>query len=212
MFAGGVNLSKTSWTGGACDGQNQWAKNCGGGITLDNSLALDRFLANVERRAYRMAWFATNSREDALDIVQDAMLRLARRYGDRAEAEWGPLFHCIVQSVIRDWYRRSRVRNRWRQFFGGGTEDEDGDPLETQVATLDPGPGESLAGEQTLTRLDAAIQALPLRQQQAFLLRQWEGLNVAETATAMGCSEGSVKTHYSRAVANLRNQLEDHWP
>lgn len=158
-----------------------------------------------------MAWLATNSREDALDIVQDAMLRLARRYADRAEDEWGPLFHRIVQSVIRDWYRRSRVRNRWRQFFGTAEEEGD-DPLETQVAASDPGPSESLAGEQALSSLDAAIQALPLRQQQAFLLRQWEGLNVAETAAAMGCTEGSVKTHYSRAVASLRNQLEDHWP
>lgn len=166
----------------------------------------------MERRAYRMAWLATSSREDALDIVQDAMLRLVRRYGDRTEAEWGPLFQRIVQSAIRDWYRRSRVRNRWRQFFGSAPEDEGDDPLETQVASLDPGPGESLAGERAMTSLDAAIQALPLRQQQAFLLRQWEGLNVAETAAAMGCTEGSVKTHYSRAVASLRNQLEDHWP
>ena len=158
-----------------------------------------------------MAWLATSSREDALDIVQDAMLRLVRRYGDRSEAEWGPLFQRIVQSTIRDWYRRSRVRNRWRQFFGSAEEEGD-DPLESRVATPGPGPGESLAGAQAMSRLDTAIQALPLRQQQAFLLRQWEGLNVAETAAAMGCTEGSVKTHYSRAVANLRNQLEDHWP
>jgi RNA polymerase sigma-70 factor (ECF subfamily) len=173
---------------------------------------LDRFLAGVERRAYRMAWIATNSREDALDIVQDAMLRLVRRYGERSETEWGPLFQRIMQSVIRDWYRRSLVRNRWRHFFGGARQEEGEDPLESQVAAATPGPGDSLAGAQAMASLDRALQALPLRQQQAFLLRQWEGLNVAETAAAMGCTEGSVKTHYSRAVASLRKQLEGHWP
>jgi len=169
----------------------------------------------VERRAYRLAMIATSSREDALDIVQDAMLRLVRGYGDRAADEWGALFHRILQSVIRDWYRRSRVRNRWRQFFGGQAEDPaDGpgeDPLETRFASADPGPAVGLAQTQTLAELDRVLHRLPLRQQQAFLLRQWEGLSVRQTAEAMGCSEGSVKTHLSRAVKVLREELQEYW-
>ncbi len=177
---------------------------------------MDRFLAGVERRAYRMAWIATSSREDALDIVQDAMLRLVKTYAGRPEAEWGPLFQRIVQSVIRDWYRRTQVRNRWRQWLGLARESADdapgGDPLETTIASPDPGPDGRLASRHAIDALDAALQALPLRQHQAFLLRQWEGLSVAETAAAMGISAGSVKTHYSRAVQTLRDKLEDHWP
>ncbi len=178
--------------------------------------AMDRFLAVVERRAYRMAWIATSNREDALDIVQDAMLRLVKRYAGRPEAEWGPLFQRIVQSSIRDWYRRRQVRNRWRQWLGfrkGPADDEMvGDPLETTIASPAPGPDGNLASQRAIDALDAALHALPLRQQQAFLLRQWEGLSVADTACAMGISAGSVKTHYFRAVQALRNKLEDHWP
>ena len=174
---------------------------------------MDRFLAGVEGRAYRMAWIATGNREDALDIVQDAMLRLVKGYAGRPEAEWPPLFQRIVQSSIRDWYRRSRVRNRWRQWLGFGPDaDDGGDPLETTIASQAPGPDGALAASHAIDALDAALRALPLRQQQAFLLRQWEGLSVAETAAAMGISEGSVKTHHSRAVQALRDRLEDHWP
>ena len=177
--------------------------------------ALDQFLASVESRAYRLAVIATNSREDALDIVQDAMFRLVKRYGDRSADEWGPLFHRIVQSAIRDWYRRTQVRNRWRQFFGGRTSSEDQeqgeDPLEARFAVNEPEPGMQLANTRAMEALDAVLHRLPLRQQQAFLLRKWEGLSVADTATAMGCSDGSVKTHYSRAVKVLREHLQDHW-
>lgn len=185
-----------------------------GDWALDNSQTLERFLAEVEGRAYRLAWIATNNRDDALDIVQDAMLRLVRRYAQRPEAEWGPLMHRILQSAIRDWHRRNRVRNRWRSFLGRHEDEEgheQGDPLETQVACTAPGPGDSQVNAQTMAQLDRALQALPLRQQQAFLLRQWEGLSVTETAAAMACSEGSVKTHYSRAVKSLKAQLEDYW-
>lgn len=184
--------------------------------TLDNPQAMDRFLASVERRAYRMAWIATQHREDALDIVQDAMLRLVKGYADRPEPEWGPLFQRTLQNAIRDNYRRTAVRNRWRQWLGRGkpTEDEaaEDDPLETRVASHAPGPDGELASRQAITVLESALQALPLRQQQTFLLRQWEGLSVAETAAAMGISDGSVKTHYSRAVQALRDKLEEHRP
>ncbi len=185
---------------------------------LDNSAALDQFLASVERRAYRMAIIATSNHEDALDIVQDSMLRLAKRYADRDAEQWGPLFHRIVQSVIRDWYRRAAVRNRFRFFLGQKHQRDQGcetaaeeDPIEAHFATAEPEPGAQLQQQQAIRQLDAALHRLPLRQQQVFLLRQWEGLSVRDTAQAMGCGEGSVKTHFSRALKALRTQLQDHW-
>lgn len=165
-----------------------------------------------------MALIASSNHEDALDIVQDAMLRLSKRYADRDAEQWGPLFQRILQSVIRDWYRRTAVRNRFRQFFGHGGSAEvkqasgpAEDPIETQFAGGDPEPGAQLQQQQAMHALNTALHHLPLRQQQAFLLRQWEGLSVRDTAQAMGCSEGSVKTHFSRALSALREQLQDHW-
>jgi len=185
---------------------------------LDNSAALDQFLASVERRAYRMAIIATSNHEDALDIVQDSMLRLAKRYAGYDAEQWGPLFHRIVQSVIRDWYRRAAVRNRFRFFLGqknqrdqGGETAAEEDPIEAHFATAEPEPGAQLQQQQAIRQLDAALHRLPLRQQQVFLLRQWEGLSVRDTAQAMGCGEGSVKTHFSRALKALREQLQDYW-
>jgi len=154
-----------------------------------------------------MARIATGNEDDALEIVQDAMLKLAQRYADRNEQEWGPLFHRILQSRIRDWYRRSKVRNRFRVWFGGGEEDDD--PLENQPDPRPDGPLQQLENERFSEDLHKALSALPNRQQQAFLLRAWEGLSVEETAAAMGVSAGSVKTHYSRAVHALREQLEE---
>ena len=178
----------------------------------DRSHALDRFLAEHERRAYRMAYLATSNHDDALDVVQDAMYKLVRRYAKRGETEWPALFTRIVQNSIADWYRRGAVQRKWRQWFGRADDDDNSeDPLE-QVAQ--PGthqPEEQLGQQRAMQTLDAALQKLPLRQQQVFLLRQWEGLDVAQTARAMGVSEGSVKTHYSRALQSLRSQLEDHW-
>ncbi len=180
---------------------------------LNQAQALDRFLATVERRALRMAQVATGNNEEALDLVQDAMFKLVQRYADRDGSEWGPLFHCILQSRIRDWYRRTRVRNRWREWFGKPRHDDNDaqDPLET-VADPQAAPDEELKRKRACTALDAALRTLPLRQQQAFLLRAWEELDVAQTAAAMKCSEGSVKTHFFRAVRALRKQLGDHWP
>ena len=165
-----------------------------------------------------MAVIATSNHEDALDIVQDSMLRLAKRYADRDAEHWGPLFHRIVQSVIRDWYRRTAVRNRFRLFLGkksqrdqGSETAEEEDPIEAHFAAAEPEPGAQLQQQQAIKQLDAALHRLPLRQQQVFLLRQWEGLSVRDTAQAVGCSEGSVKTHFSRALKALREQLQDHW-
>lgn len=157
-----------------------------------------------------MAQLATGNRDEAFDIVQDAMFALARRYAERAPDEWGPLFQRILQSRIRDNYRRARVRNRWRVWFHSD-EDSD-DPLAAQPDPHARRAEELLGNERAGAALEAALRALPLRQQQVFLLRSWEGMDVAATAAAMGCSQGSVKTHYSRALQRLRALLEDHWP
>lgn len=148
-----------------------------------------------------------------MDLVQDAMLRLVQHYRAKPEAEWAPLFHRILQSRILDWHRRATVRNRVRQWFGRHNEaEQDEDPLEQVADPLGDNPARTAANRQAMIALDDALRALPLRQQQAFLLRAWEGLDTTETAQAMGCSEGSVKTHYSRAVHSLRVRLGDHWP
>lgn len=156
-----------------------------------------------------MARIATGDADEAHDIVQDAMLQLVRSYANRSEQEWGPLFYTILQSRISDWRRRTKVRNRLRVWFSSG-EDDDTDPLQNIADNRSPDPQGQLGDKQAMAALEAALRKLPQRQQQAFLLRVWEGLDVAQTASAMKCSEGSVKTHYSRAVHALREQLETH--
>ena len=139
-------------------------------------------------------------------------MKLVTRYGNKDAEHWGPLFHRILQSTIRDWYRRNKVRNAVRHFFLASSTDDDSNPMDEFADLSQAEPEQQLKEQQTMIALDQAIHQLPLRQQQAFLLRQWEGLNVAETASAMGCSQGSVKTHLSRAIAALRNELGDYWP
>jgi RNA polymerase sigma-70 factor (ECF subfamily) len=190
---------------------------CEGGITLEPLDSLDAFLAGVERRALRMAELATGNPDDALDLVQDAMTALVQRYRHREPAQWGPLFYRILQNRIRDWARRTSVRRRVRAWLGrpGQASDPDNPPPDPIQAMPDPAGLEMedrLQQEGAMEQLVAALQGLPRRQQQAFLLRAWEGLDVNQTAFAMGCSAGSVKTHYSRAVHALRQQLEGHWP
>ncbi|VAW75003.1 RNA polymerase sigma-70 factor [hydrothermal vent metagenome] len=165
-------------------------------------------------RGIQIIWIATGNREDALDLVQDAMLGLVKSYGDRESADWPPLFYRILQSRIRDWYRRNRVRNRFRVWLSGSRSDDDDVRVDAiqNLPDSQPGVERQVMGEDAMSQLQDALQDLPLRQQQAFLLRCWEGMDVAATAFAMGCSEGSVKTHYSRAVHRLREQLEGHWP
>ena len=176
---------------------------------------LSDFLAEVERRAYKQALFAIRDDHLALDIVQDAMLKLAEKYSDRPAAELPLLFQRILQNAIRDFYRRQRVRALWTTpvsaLFGSDNE-EDQDPLETlevQSASnaLAP-PPDQLARAQMLGMIEKALAKLPARQRQAFLLRYWEEMDVAEAAKIMGCSEGSVKTHCSRATHALAAMLE----
>jgi RNA polymerase sigma-70 factor (ECF subfamily) len=174
---------------------------------------LSAFLAGVERRAFKQAMFAVRDEDAALDIVQDAMLRLTQSYGARAAEELPPLFQRILQNAIRDWFRRQKVRSMWTTLLSSLSPGEDGDqdPLETLQAAGDSNreesPPERLERAQVLEIIEEEVSRLPQRQREAFLLRYWEELDVAETARAMGCSEGSVKTHCSRATHALATAL-----
>jgi RNA polymerase sigma-70 factor, ECF subfamily len=180
-------------------------------IELASRIELSDFLAGVERRAFKQAFFAVREEQAALDLVQDSMMRLAEKYGGRPAAELPMLFQRILQNAIRDWYRRQKVRSTWTTMLSAlspDREDDDVDPLETFLAEgRADTPEEELEQSQVLALIEEAIAALPLRQRQAFLLRYWEELDVAETAAAMGCSEGSVKTHCSRATHALAAAL-----
>jgi RNA polymerase sigma-70 factor (ECF subfamily) len=172
------------------------------------SRALNQFLASVELKAFKIAQAALRHEDDALDAVQDAMLQLARAYAERPAEEWKPLFYRILENRIRDMQRRRTVRGRviaWLPFRGEEDEDEP-DPI-SQAPSPEPQPVKRLELDEAMGVLEKALNGLPRRQQQAFLLRTLEGMDVAETAAAMGCSQGSVKTHYFRAVQSLRAQL-----
>lgn len=177
--------------------------------TLNQRQALNQFFARVEKRAYRMAQIATGDREEALDIVQDAMMMLVRKYSDRTEDEWGALFYRIVQNRIKDWYRRQKVRNIWHSWFG--KDDEDNQlGIDSLPEIVSNNPERKVSQYRMTEQLEKALGELPLRQQQTFLLRAWEGLDVKQTASTLGISEGSVKTHYSRAVHSLRGTLGEY--
>jgi RNA polymerase sigma-70 factor (ECF subfamily) len=176
---------------------------------------LSTFLQGIERRAFKQAVFAVREEEAALDIVQDAMLRLAEKYGDRPALELPRLFHRIMQNAIRDWFRRQKVRSLWTTLLSSlspGREEDEQDPLET----LEPGsdsnaeeaPGVLLERAQVLEIIEQELSRLPERQREAFIKRYWDELDVAETARVMGCSEGSVKTHCSRAAHTLAAALK----
>jgi len=199
-------------------GSAVFAVSCTGTATtgtkeLQKEQQLNRFLAEVERRALRIAEIGVRDREEALDLVQDAMIKLARNYSARSQEEWTPLFYRILQNGVRDWHRKQVVRNRVMTFFGRKAhEDNDYDAV---AAAPDPGgraPDEELQNDEAMQGLETAVHNLPARQREAFMLRTFEGLDVAATAMAMGCSQGSVKTHYSRAVHSLRATLEEHRP
>lgn len=176
---------------------------------LEHATQFDRFLREVETRAFRIALVTIRDRDEALDVVQDAMIRLANAYRRRPCEEWRPLFYRILQNRIRDWHRRRAVRRRVFGLFA--RIDEAGeDPLHAAPAPSHDNPLERATAEETMEALGAALRRLPERQREAFMLRNFEGLDVAETAAAMGCSEGSVKTHHSRAVARLRELLGEH--
>jgi RNA polymerase sigma-70 factor (ECF subfamily) len=181
----------------------------GEGDSLVDAVAFNRFLAGVERRAFAMARLATGQPDDALDLVQDAMLRLAERYADRPSEEWAPLFFRILNNRITDHHRRQAVRRRLFGWFGPRDPEQEEDPLEQVPGPSAEAPDRRMELDGDMARLEEALQALPLRQRQTFLLRTWEGLDVAATARALSISEGSVKTHHFRAIRALREALEE---
>jgi len=173
---------------------------------LENSQALEKFLAGMERRAFRRAQIATGNRDEALDIVQDAMFALVSKYANKSPADWELLFHRILSRRIIDWHRQSKFRAGFSSWFG--RDNTDTEQLEYEDETgLSPEQNWQLG--ESIQVLDALLRDLPLRQQQVFLLRAWEGLSEKETARAMSCTVGTVKTHYSRARTYLRVRLQE---
>ena len=182
-------------------------------VPLASRNELSEFLAGVERRAYKQAMFAVRNAENALDIVQDSMLKLAEKYGAKPLVELPMLFQRILQNTIRDFYRRQKVRSLWVTLFSALSpgRDDESDPLETlesaDASNTKDEPADRLEQHQVFELIEKALERLPQRQRQAFLLRYWEELDVAETAAIMGCSAGSVKTHCSRAAHALAEAL-----
>jgi RNA polymerase sigma-70 factor (ECF subfamily) len=182
---------------------------------LASEKELSDFLKSVEKRAFKRVVYAVRDDDAALDIVQDSMIRLAEKYFDRPAAELPLVFQRILSNATMDWFRRQKVRNAVvRNFseFESSSDDGDFDLLET-LALQDDSPAtesaaDSVSRAQILLAIEAQVAQLPTRQREAFLLRYWEELDVAETASVMGCSEGSVKTHCSRAVHALANALK----
>ena len=174
------------------------------------------FLASVERRAFKHALFAVRDEEAALDLVQDAMMRLAETYADKPPGELPLLFQRILRNAVTDHFRRQKVRNLWTTLLSSVFPDNDDgserDPLDSIEPEIGSTAAESAADEveriQVMTAIETEIKRLPPRQWEAFLMRYWEDMDVAETAAAMGCSEGSVKTHCSRATHTLALALK----
>ncbi|WP_110339093.1 RNA polymerase sigma factor [Nitrosomonas sp. Nm84] len=180
---------------------------------------LSDFLIGTERRAYKQAMFAVHDEHVALDIVQDSMMKLAQKYAAKPIEELPLLFQRILQNTIRDYYRRQKIRSLWTTLFSAFTpsdqdkNQEDFDILETlqikQESNFTKEPDAQLETIQLIGLIEKAIKILPARQREAFILRYWEEMSLAETAVIMKCSEGSVKTHCSRAVHTLAKILED---
>jgi len=175
---------------------------------LSQQESIEQFLRSVEKRAYRMAEVSVRNSEDALDIVQEAMLSLVRRYSRKPEEQWRPLFFRILSNAIIDFHRTRRRRLRFFNWLSPVDEEGD-DPIE-QLEDPQPNNGMlNLLRDERIGRLESAIASLSARQQQAFFLRCWEGFSTRETAALMKCSEGSVKTHYSRALTSIKDKLGD---
>jgi len=185
-----------------------------GDTKLATQKEMSDFLASVERRAFKQCVYAVQEEQAALDIVQDSMMKLAEKYTQRPPTELPLLFQRILQNTIRDHFRRTKVRSTWTTLLsnlGMGGEDDDADPLETlevdEASNVPASPAAQLEQSQVMAAIEEAVKALPERQREAFMLRYWEELDVSETAKAMGCSEGSVKTHCSRATHALAKIL-----
>lgn len=175
---------------------------------------MEDFLKSVEKRAYRMIQIATGHSDDALDLLQDSMMSFVRKYSEKNQLEWKPLFYRVVQNRIKDWYRREKVKRLFFMPMTGRQDrsDPQPDPLESVEDIKGVDSLTALKTSQAMEKLNDVLKHLPARQQQVFLLRSWEGFSTKETAKAMGCTQGTVKTHYSRAVAKLKQELEGTWP
>ena len=176
---------------------------------------LSDFLKSVEKRAFKRSAYHVRNEESALDIVQDSMMKLAEHYGDKPADELPMLFQRILSNCTLDWFRRQKTRNALfsnMSDFEIAGDDGNFDLLETLKIAEDSQRTESaedaMGRSQAFGEIETEIQELPPRQRQAFLMRYWEEMDVAETAAAMGCSEGSVKTHCSRAVQALSKALK----
>lgn len=171
---------------------------------------MEAFLQSVERQAYRIALVSVGQHEDALDTVQEAMLRFVENYSTKPEAVWRPLFYKILYNQIKTLQRKRNVQNKWISWLLPGKDNKD--PVESRPGRRNMEPEHAARVNSAYAVLVETLGELSFRQQQAFLLRGWEEMSVAETAIAMQCSEGSVKTHYFRALEFLRKRLGDHWP
>jgi RNA polymerase sigma-70 factor, ECF subfamily len=185
-------------------------------IKLASDSELSDFLKNVEKKAFKRAFYHVRDEDAALDIVQDSMIKLCSNYADKPVTELPLLFQRILSNTVLDWFRRKKTRNAlFTNLSDFGSDDADGDfdLLEVNTSTGQEASVESaeqwIGRVQTLEHIESAVMALPARQREAFLLRYWEELDVAETAAVMGCSEGSVKTHCSRAIQALSQTLEN---
>ena len=172
---------------------------------------MEEFLKDIEKRAFQMAKMSTSRQEDALDIVQEAMFKMVEKYAFKPVQEWKPLFYRILNNKITDHYRRQAVQNKifiWKSLDNEQNDDYFQPDLTNQVGRGSEEPHEMLMRQRRIDRLAEGVKKLASRQREAFLLRSWEGLSTRETAHSMGCTEGSVKTHYSRALEKLREQLD----
>lgn len=185
-----------------------------GSDSLATEQELSDFLKSVERRAFKRSIYHVRDEGAALDIVQDAMMKLAEHYGGKPPGELPMLFQRILSNCTLDWFRRQKTRNALfsnMSDFEASTDDAEFDLLETfsfaESSQQTESAEDATRRAQILREIEVHIQELPARQREAFLMRYWEDMDVAETAAAMGCSEGSVKTHCSRAVAALSKAL-----
>ena len=171
---------------------------------------MNDFLASVEQQAYRIAFIALSDHDEALDVVQDTMISLVTKYQHRPESEWRTLFFSILHNRITDSHRKN---TRKRKLFGWFNRDDDENDLDS-IDRIDEQvvhPGQLLQDSETLSSIEKALSGLPLRQQEAFMLRMVEGFDTNETAKIMGCSAGSVKTHLSRALSSLKEVLDEYY-
>ena len=184
-------------------------------IRMATDKELSDFLASVEKRPFKHAAYAVRRDESALDIVQDAMIKLAEKYGDRPVSELPMLFQRILQNTISDFFRREKVRNTWVSLFSSMSMNQDGDDFDVlevyqgdENREIVESSADKLERAEILTIIEEEIEKLPVRQREAFLMRYWNDMDVAETAEAMNCSVGSVKTHCSRATHALAKALK----